>query len=103
MGHWRVRGKCTVTHISCDDFRVIRDNLAGGHRSTEGRLVPYCMFIDPPLARVGLSEREARDASLPVRVAKLPTKAVLRTRTTADKVGFMKTLVGDDDCIVGSP
>jgi pyruvate/2-oxoglutarate dehydrogenase complex dihydrolipoamide dehydrogenase (E3) component len=59
------------------------------------------MFIDPPLARVGLSEREARDARIPVRVAKLPTKAVLRTRTTSDNVGFMKALVGDDDRIVG--
>ena len=69
---WAI-GECAgspqFTHISLDDFRVIRDNLAGGHRSTEGRLVPYCMFIDPPLARVGLSEREARDRGIHVRVA----------------------------------
>src|SRR5690606_33834727 len=46
-------GSAQFTHISLDDFRVIRDNLAGGNRTTTGRLVPYCMFIDPPLARVG--------------------------------------------------
>ena len=94
-------GSAQFTHVSLDDFRVIRDNLAGGRRSTEGRLVPYCMFIDPPLARVGMSEREARDGGIAVRVAKLPAKAVLRTRTTSDSVGFMKALVGDDDRIVG--
>jgi pyruvate/2-oxoglutarate dehydrogenase complex dihydrolipoamide dehydrogenase (E3) component len=94
-------GSAQFTHISFDDFRVIRDNLAGGHRSTAGRLVPYCMFIDPPLARVGMSEREARDAGIAVRVARLPTKAVLRTRTTSDNAGFMKALVADDDRIVG--
>ena len=101
---WAI-GECAgspqFTHISLDDFRVIRDNLAGGHRSTEGRLVPYCMFIDPPLARVGLSEREARDRGIHVRVATLPTRAVLRTRTTSDTAGFMKALVADDDRIVG--
>jgi pyruvate/2-oxoglutarate dehydrogenase complex dihydrolipoamide dehydrogenase (E3) component len=94
-------GSAQFTHISLDDFRVVRDNLAGGHRSTAARLVPYCMFIDPPLARVGLSEREARDAGIPVRVAHLPTKAVLRTRTTSADAGFMKALVDDDDRIVG--
>ena len=101
---WAI-GECAgspqFTHISLDDFRVIRDNLAGGHRSTEGRLVPYCMFIDPPLARVGLSEREARDRGIHVRVATLLTRAVLRTRTTSDSAGFMKALIADDDRIVG--
>ncbi len=94
-------GSPQFTHISLDDYRVIRDNLSGGHRTTEGRLVPYCMFIDPPLARVGMSEREARDSGVPVRVATLPTRAVLRTRTTSENAGFMKALVGDDDRIVG--
>ena len=59
---WAI-GECAgspqFTHVSEDDFRVIRDNLAGGSRSTRDRLVPYCLFTDPPLARVGLSEREA--------------------------------------------
>ena len=70
--------------MSLDDFRVIRDNLSGGDRSTAGRIVPYCMFIDPPLARVGMSEEEARANGVTVRVAKLPMKAVLRTRTTSE-------------------
>src|SRR6516165_9136097 len=51
-------GSPQFTHISEDDFRIIRDNLAGGNRSTRDRLIPYCMFTDPPLARVGLSEGE---------------------------------------------
>jgi pyruvate/2-oxoglutarate dehydrogenase complex dihydrolipoamide dehydrogenase (E3) component len=77
---WAI-GECAgspqFTHVSLDDFRVIRDNLSGGHRTTTDRLVPYCMFIDPPLARVGLTEREARELGLPVRVAKMPTSAIL--------------------------
>jgi pyruvate/2-oxoglutarate dehydrogenase complex dihydrolipoamide dehydrogenase (E3) component len=63
--------------------------------------VPYCMFIDPPLARVGLSEREARDRGIHVRVATLLTRAVLRTCTTSDTAGFMKAIIADDDRIVG--
>jgi pyruvate/2-oxoglutarate dehydrogenase complex dihydrolipoamide dehydrogenase (E3) component len=59
------------------------------------------MFIDPPLARVGMSEEEARAKGLAVRVAKLPMKAVLRTRTTSEAEGFMKALVGPGDDIVG--
>lgn len=101
---WAI-GECAgspqFTHISLDDFRVIRDILSGGNRTTANRLVPFCMFTDPPLARVGLNEREARDAGIPVRVARLPTKAVLRTRTTGRDAGFMKALVGDDDSILG--
>ncbi|MBN8713519.1 MAG: FAD-dependent oxidoreductase [Xanthomonadales bacterium] len=101
---WAI-GECAgspqFTHMSLDDFRVIRDNLAGGQRSTTGRMVPYCMFIDPPLARVGLDEAQARAAGVAVRVAKLPAKAVLRTRTTSQTAGFMKALVDDDDRIAG--
>ena len=63
--------------------------------------MPYCMFIDPPLARVGMSEAEARAQRSDVRVAKLPMKAVLRTRTTSESAGFMKALVDADDQIVG--
>ncbi len=101
---WAI-GECAgspqFTHISLDDFRIIRENLGGGNRTTDGRLVPYCMFIDPPLARIGLSEGEAHAKGMSVRVAKLPMRAVLRTRTTSEAAGFMKALVGDDDRIVG--
>jgi pyruvate/2-oxoglutarate dehydrogenase complex dihydrolipoamide dehydrogenase (E3) component len=93
---WAI-GECAgspqFTHVSFDDFRTIRDNLGGGTRSTRDRLVPYCLFTDPPLARVGLSEREAQQRGIAVRVAKLPMSAVLRTRTTGETAGFMKVLV----------
>ena len=101
---WAI-GECAgspqFTHASVDDFRIIRDNLAGGNRSTRDRLVPYCMFTDPPLARVGLSESEARAQGIAVRVARLPMSAVLRTEATDEKQGFMKALVGADDSILG--
>jgi pyruvate/2-oxoglutarate dehydrogenase complex dihydrolipoamide dehydrogenase (E3) component len=101
---WAI-GECAgspqFTHVSVDDFRIIRDNLAGGSRSTHDRLVPYCMFTDPPLARVGLSESEARAQRIAVRVVRLPMNAVLRTEATDEKQGFMKALVGADDQILG--
>jgi pyruvate/2-oxoglutarate dehydrogenase complex dihydrolipoamide dehydrogenase (E3) component len=93
---WAI-GECAgshqFTHVSFDDFRVIRHNLGGGKRSTRDRLVPYCLFTDPPLARVGLSEREARERGVTVRVAKLPMSAVLRARTITETAGFMKVLI----------
>jgi pyruvate/2-oxoglutarate dehydrogenase complex dihydrolipoamide dehydrogenase (E3) component len=93
---WAI-GECAgspqFTHVSEDDFRIIRDNLAGKNRNTRDRLIPYCLFTDPPLARVGLSEAEARKQGLAVRVAKLPMADVLRTRTTGETTGFMKVLV----------
>jgi len=101
---WAI-GECAgspqFTHASVDDFRVIRDNLAGGNRNTRDRLVPYCMFTDPLLAHVGLSESDAQRQGVAVRVAKLPMSAVLRTEATDEKQGFMKVLVGDDDRILG--
>ena len=102
---WAV-GECAgspqFTHVSEDDFRIIRDNLVGGDRTTRNRLVPYCMFTDPPLARVGWIETEARHQGIAVRVAKLPITAVLRTRTTSETRGFMKALVeADGDHILG--
>src|SRR5215469_14705533 len=95
-------GSPQFTHVSIDDFRIIRDNLAGANRSTRDRLVPYCMFSDPQLARVGLSEREAQDRGVAVRVARLPMSGVQRTATTEETKGFMKVLVAaDDDRILG--
>ena len=93
---WAI-GECAgspqFTHVSFDDFRVIRDNLAGGNRTTRDRLIPYCMFTDPPLARVGMSEGEAQRQGIEMRVAKLPMSAVLRTHTIGETQGFMKALV----------
>jgi pyruvate/2-oxoglutarate dehydrogenase complex dihydrolipoamide dehydrogenase (E3) component len=93
---WAI-GECAgspqFTHVSEDDFRVIRDNLAGGSRTTRDRLIPFCLFTDPPMARVGLNETEARSQGLTPRVAKLPMGAVLRTRTIGETRGFMKALI----------
>jgi pyruvate/2-oxoglutarate dehydrogenase complex dihydrolipoamide dehydrogenase (E3) component len=95
-------GSPQFTHISEDDFRVVRDNLAGGNRSTRDRLVPYCMFTDPQLARVGLSEGEAERQGVVARVARLPMDSVLGAQATDQREGFMKALVSDrDDCILG--
>jgi pyruvate/2-oxoglutarate dehydrogenase complex dihydrolipoamide dehydrogenase (E3) component len=95
-------GSPQFTHLSEDDFRIIRDNLAGNARSTRDRLVPYCMFTDPPLARVGLSEAEAERRGIVARVVKLPMDSVLRAQATDERQGFMKALIaGNDDRIRG--
>ena len=94
-------GSPQFTHASVDDFRIIRDNLAGGRRNIRDRAMPYCMFTDPPLARVGLSESEARARGIAVRVGRVPISNVLRTEATDETQGFMKVLVGADDWILG--
>ena len=86
-------GSPQFTHVAGDDYRVVRDNLRGGNRTTRGRQVPSCMFIDPPLARVGLNEVQAHASGVPVRVARLPVQQILRTETTGETRGFMKALV----------
>ncbi|MGY6119525.1 hypothetical protein ACW91P_11970 [Paraburkholderia strydomiana] len=97
-----VAGSPQFTHVSVDDFRIVRDNMAGAYRSTGDRLIPYTLFTDPPLARVGLNETEAMRLGLAVRIATLPMSNVLRTEATDETQGFMKVLVGaDDDRILG--
>src|SRR4030095_16322768 len=71
----------------------VRDNLAGGDRVTTGRQVPFCLFTDPELARIGLSETEAKKQGIQYRMAKIPMVAVLRTRTLSETRGFMKALI----------
>jgi pyruvate/2-oxoglutarate dehydrogenase complex dihydrolipoamide dehydrogenase (E3) component len=95
-------GSPQFTHVSIDDFRIIADNQVGANRSTRDRLVPYCVFTDPPLAHVGLSERDAQRMGIAARVATLSMEAVLRAHTTGETSGFMKVLVGaGDDRILG--
>lgn len=98
-------GSPMFTHVSLDDYRVaksgIEGGIAGGGRTTAGRMVPYCVFIEPEFARVGLSEREAEARALPYRLARLPMDAVPRARTLSERTGFMKALVGEDDRILG--
>ena len=97
-----VAGSPQFTHISVDDFRVVHANLTGGNRVTTGRQVPYCLFTDPELARIGLSEIEARAQGIPYRLFKMPMEANLRARTLAETRGFMKALVdADSDRILG--
>lgn len=104
-GVWAI-GECAgspqFTHASIDDFRILSANLAGANRSTRGRLIPYVLFTDPPLAHVGLTEQEAHQQGIAVRVARLPMSKVLRTAATDETDGFMKALVNaTDDRIVG--
>ncbi|MDR5822303.1 FAD-dependent oxidoreductase [Caballeronia sp. LZ043] len=97
-----VAGSPQFTHVSVDDFRIVRDNLAGGNRSTADRLIPYTLFTDPPLARVGINEGDAQRQGVQVRIATLPMNNVLRTEATDETRGFMKVIVSaSDDRILG--
>jgi pyruvate/2-oxoglutarate dehydrogenase complex dihydrolipoamide dehydrogenase (E3) component len=97
-----VAGSPQFTHISIDDFRVVRDNLAGGTRVTTGRQVPFCLFTDPEFARVGLSEKEAKAQGIAYRLFKIPLAQVLRARTLSETRGFLKALVEiDGEAILG--
>ena len=94
-------GSPQFTHVGEDDCRVVLDNLAGGNRTTRGRLIPYCLFTDPELAHVGMTESEARARGVPYRIARMPMAMVLRARTLSQTRGFMKALIGADDRILG--
>ncbi|MEE6261706.1 FAD-dependent oxidoreductase [Plantactinospora sonchi] len=95
-------GSPQFTHASFDDFQVVHDNLRGGSSTTTGRLLAYCMFTDPELARVGMNESEARRRGIRYRLLTMPMAAVLRTRTLSEPRGFMKMLVAaDSDHILG--
>ena len=97
-----VAGSPKFTHISVDDFRVIHANLTGGNRVTTGRQVPYCLFTDPELARIGLSETEAEAQGIAYRMFKVPMETSLRARTLSETRGFVKVLVeADSDRILG--
>jgi pyruvate/2-oxoglutarate dehydrogenase complex dihydrolipoamide dehydrogenase (E3) component len=94
-------GSPHFTHISFDDFRTVRDNLAGANRSTTGRQLPSCTFLDPELAHVGLTETEAKQQGIAYRLTKIPMLAVLRARTLSETRGFLKALIAPDDRILG--
>ena len=104
-GMWAM-GECAgspqFTHVAFDDFRIVHDNLTGGNRTTQRRLVPFCLFTDPELARVGLNESEARKLAISYRLAKIPMAAVLRARTLSETQGFLKALISaESDEILG--
>jgi pyruvate/2-oxoglutarate dehydrogenase complex dihydrolipoamide dehydrogenase (E3) component len=97
-----VGGSPQFTHISVDDFRVVHANLTGGNRVTTGRQVPYCLFTDPELAHIGLSESDAKAQGVPYRIFKVPMDSNLRARTLSETRGFLKCLVeADGDRILG--
>ena len=87
-------GSPQFTHAAYNDFRVVHDNLTGGNRTTKDRLVPFCMFTDPELVRVGCNESEARRDGVEYRLATMPMANVLRTRTVSEPRGLLKMLIG---------
>ncbi len=99
-----VNGGPAFTHISYDDFRIVRDNLMhDGDRKTTDRPVPYVVFTDPELGRVGLSEREAKEQKIDVLVATMPMSSVARAAESDETRGLMKVLVDKKtDQIVGA-
>jgi pyruvate/2-oxoglutarate dehydrogenase complex dihydrolipoamide dehydrogenase (E3) component len=89
-----VKGGPAFTHISYDDYRIVRNNLLrGGQSSTKDRPVPYTVYIDPQLGRIGLTETEARAQGRSIRVAKIPMTWVARAVETAESRGFIKAVV----------
>lgn len=99
-----IKGGPAFTHISYDDFRVLRANLLeGGDADISGRLVPYTVFTDPELGRVGLTETEARAQGRRIRVAKMPMAWVARALEMEETQGVMKAVVdADTDQILGA-
>jgi pyruvate/2-oxoglutarate dehydrogenase complex dihydrolipoamide dehydrogenase (E3) component len=93
-----VKGGPAFTHIAYDDFRILRENLLrGGSRTTKDRPVPYVVYMDPQLGRVGMTEREARAAGRAIRVAKMPYSSVARAVETGETRGVMKVLVDSEN------
>jgi pyruvate/2-oxoglutarate dehydrogenase complex dihydrolipoamide dehydrogenase (E3) component len=99
-----IKGGPAFTHISYDDFRIIRTNLIEkGSATTDGRLVPYTVFIDPQLGRIGMTETEARVQKRNIRVAKLPMTSVARALEVDETRGFMKAIVdGETNQVLGA-
>ncbi len=96
-----VKGGPAFTHISYDDYRVLKENLLNdGNSSIEGRLVPYVVFIDPQLGRVGMNETEAKAANLNYKVAKMPMKKAARALEMDETRGLMKAVVDADSGLI---
>lgn len=92
-----INGGPQYTHIALDDYRIVKANLIeGGNRSTHDRLIPSCLFVDPELAHVGLSETEAQQQGYSIRVAKLDASAIPRARTLGKPDGLLKAIVDSE-------
>jgi len=99
-----IHGGPQFTHLSYDDYRVVRDNLlhTRPRHSARQRPLPYCVFTDPQLGRIGLSEDQARAKDIAYRVGKIQVKSISRAQHTGQTAGFWKVLVGSDDRILGA-
>jgi pyruvate/2-oxoglutarate dehydrogenase complex dihydrolipoamide dehydrogenase (E3) component len=99
-----INGGPAFTHISYDDFRILRTNLVDkGSTTTDGRLLPYTIYIDPQLGRIGITEAQAREQNKNIRIAKMPMSSVARALEVDESRGFMKAIVdADTDQILGA-
>jgi pyruvate/2-oxoglutarate dehydrogenase complex dihydrolipoamide dehydrogenase (E3) component len=89
-----VNGGPQFTHASLDDYRIVKTNVfEGGQRTTSDRLIPFTLFTEPELARIGLTEKQARRQAMKIRVAKLPVTAIPRAKTMSETRGFIKMMV----------
>lgn len=97
-----VVGGLQFTYISLDDFRIVKSDVLGdGSRTTANRgAVPYSVFLDPPFSRVGLSEQEARDRGLHVRVARLPAAAIPKAQVLRETDGLLKAVIDADTGLI---
>ena len=105
-----VKGGLQFTYISLDDYRIIREDLFGDkERTTNDRNpVSYSVFIDPPLARIGLNEEEARKQNLDIIIKKLPVMAIPRAKTLGETDGLLKAVIDKNTgkilgCILFAP
>ena len=98
-----VKGGPQFTHISYDDYRIVRDALLHGRpRTTTHRPMPYVVFTEPQLGRIGLSKNQARKKGIPYRVSRLPASTIGRAVQTGETEGFVEVLVGEDDRLLGA-
>ncbi|MGI4884102.1 MAG: mercuric reductase [Janthinobacterium lividum] len=98
-----VHGGPQFTHLAYDDYRIVRDALLHGkRRSAKQRPLPYCIFTEPQVARIGLSEDQAQEKKQPYRVATMPVSTTGRAQQTGESEGFWKVLVGPDDRLLGA-
>lgn len=89
-----VKGGPAFTHVSYNDYLVVADHLFGDHTaSIQDRMIPYCLFIDPELGRIGITEKEAREQNLDFSVAKLSASSIARAREADETTGFVKAVV----------
>ncbi|HAT6978507.1 TPA: mercuric reductase [Legionella pneumophila] len=99
-----VKGGAQFTHLSLDDYRLVKHNLQNPQEklSSQNRLIPYTVFLDPELARIGLTEAQARSQGRPIKIAKIPAAAIPRAKTQGETIGVLKAIIDTEtDLILG--